>query len=91
MQSRSIRTKNISLLSDVRAQTYTFRVLSLPINGLVYRPNFRQKSDSDILRDAKLEAMGFSPQEREDRGSKESRQTATDEAVMERFKKRLRK
>jgi len=57
-----------------------------------YRPNLRAKSDADILRDAKLEAMGLPPQ---DGGSHKHRhdrtQTATDEMVMERFKKRMRK
>jgi hypothetical protein len=38
-----------------------------------------------------MEAMGVSPHEREDRNAKERHQTATDELVMERFKKRLRK
>lgn len=57
-----------------------------------YRPNMRAKSDADILRDAKLEAMGMplqddSPQ----RSNQERTQMATDEIVMERFKKRMRK
>jgi len=30
---------------------------------LVYRPNLKAKSDADILRDAKLEAMGLPPQD----------------------------
>ncbi|KAF9464793.1 hepatocellular carcinoma-associated antigen 59-domain-containing protein [Collybia nuda] len=57
-----------------------------------YRPNLRTKSDSDILRDAKLEAMGMPPQEDQPRRSNPERtQMATDEMVMERFKKRMRK
>ncbi|KAF9534171.1 hepatocellular carcinoma-associated antigen 59-domain-containing protein [Crepidotus variabilis] len=57
-----------------------------------YRPNLRPKSDADILRDAKLEAMGLPPQEGEPRRTNNDRpQTATDELVMERFKKRMRK
>ncbi|KAH6914731.1 hepatocellular carcinoma-associated antigen 59-domain-containing protein [Coprinopsis sp. MPI-PUGE-AT-0042] len=57
-----------------------------------YRPNLRAKSDADILRDAKLEAMGLPPQDDSPRRSNHDRvQTATDEMVMERFKKRMRK
>ncbi|KAG6841849.1 hypothetical protein C0991_006256 [Blastosporella zonata] len=57
-----------------------------------YRPNLKTKSDSDILRDAKLEAMGLPPQDEHPRQSNHERQQmATDELVMERFKKRMRK
>lgn len=57
-----------------------------------YRPNLKQKSDADILRDAKLEAMGLPPQEEPRRNyNNGGNQMATDEAVMERFKKRMRK
>ncbi|TDL29663.1 hypothetical protein BD410DRAFT_833934 [Rickenella mellea] len=57
-----------------------------------YKPNLRQKSDADILRDAKLEAMGLPPNDVEPRRSQNDRnQTATDDVVMERFKKRMRK
>jgi len=57
-----------------------------------YRPNLKQKSDADILRDAKLEAMGLPPQEEPRRNyNNGGTQMATDEAVMERFKKRMRK
>ncbi|KAG2013216.1 hypothetical protein CC2G_010151 [Coprinopsis cinerea AmutBmut pab1-1] len=57
-----------------------------------YRPNLRAKSDADILRDAKLEAMGLPPQDDAHHRSNHDRaQTATDEIVMERFKKRMRK
>ncbi|PPQ68276.1 hypothetical protein CVT26_006191 [Gymnopilus dilepis] len=57
-----------------------------------YRPNLRPKSDADILRDAKLEAMGMPPQDDSPRRSNHERsQMATDELVMERFKKRMRK
>ncbi|KAF8165635.1 hepatocellular carcinoma-associated antigen 59-domain-containing protein [Crassisporium funariophilum] len=57
-----------------------------------YRPNTRAKSDADILRDAKLEAMGMPPQDDSPRRSTNERtQMATDEMVMERFKKRMRK
>ncbi|KAJ7223911.1 hepatocellular carcinoma-associated antigen 59-domain-containing protein [Mycena rebaudengoi] len=57
-----------------------------------YRPNLKTKSDADILRDAKLEAMGMPPQdEHPRRNHQEPAQMATDEMVMERFKKRMRK
>ncbi|KAF6762023.1 hepatocellular carcinoma-associated antigen 59-domain-containing protein [Ephemerocybe angulata] len=62
-----------------------------------YRPNLRAKSDADILRDAKLEAMGLNPQDHDHtpqyhHSSNHDRpQMATDEMVMERFKKRMRK
>ncbi|KAL6309850.1 hepatocellular carcinoma-associated antigen 59-domain-containing protein [Sparassis latifolia] len=55
-----------------------------------YRPNLKTKSDADILRDAKLEAMGMPPDEHR-RSHRERAQMATDEMVMERFKKRMRK
>ncbi|KAH8094946.1 hepatocellular carcinoma-associated antigen 59-domain-containing protein [Cristinia sonorae] len=55
-----------------------------------YQPNLRAKSDADILRDAKLEAMGLQPEEHEHRRP-DRVQMATDEMVMERFKKRMRK
>ncbi|KAG1752362.1 hepatocellular carcinoma-associated antigen 59-domain-containing protein [Suillus paluster] len=55
-----------------------------------YRPHLKQKSDAEIMRDAKLEAMGLPPQEdRRPRG--ERPHMATDEVVMERFKKRMRR
>jgi hypothetical protein len=48
----------------------------------VYRPNLKQKSDADILRDAKLEAMGLPPQEETRRNyNNGGTQMATDEAV----------
>ncbi|KAI0677287.1 hepatocellular carcinoma-associated antigen 59-domain-containing protein [Trametes maxima] len=56
-----------------------------------YRPNLKAKSDADILRDAKLEAMGLNPEDHEVRRTTERAQMATDEIVMERFKKRMRK
>ncbi|KAL5530092.1 hypothetical protein ACEPAF_6349 [Sanghuangporus sanghuang] len=56
-----------------------------------YKPNLKQKSDADIIRDAKLEAMGLRPDDYEPRRHHEKVQTATDELVMERFKKRMRK
>ncbi|KAF8326423.1 hepatocellular carcinoma-associated antigen 59-domain-containing protein [Amanita rubescens] len=57
-----------------------------------YRPNLKAKSDADILRDAKLEAMGLPPQDDMPKKSHyEKPQMATDELVMERFKKRMRK
>ncbi|TFK63542.1 hypothetical protein BDN72DRAFT_310973 [Pluteus cervinus] len=58
-----------------------------------YRPNLKTKSDADIMRDAKLEAMGLSSQEDHParRHDNHRPQMATDEMVMERFKKRMRK
>ncbi|EJD01558.1 uncharacterized protein FOMMEDRAFT_135745 [Fomitiporia mediterranea MF3/22] len=57
-----------------------------------YKPNIKQKSDADIIRDAKLEAMGLRPDDYEPRRHHpEKVQTATDEMIMERFKKRMRK
>ncbi|KAH8985444.1 hepatocellular carcinoma-associated antigen 59-domain-containing protein [Lactarius hatsudake] len=55
-----------------------------------YRPSLRAKSDADIIRDARREALGLPPAvEEEDRGR--GPRMATDEMVMERFKKRMRK
>ncbi|KAF8437237.1 hepatocellular carcinoma-associated antigen 59-domain-containing protein [Boletus edulis BED1] len=55
-----------------------------------YRPHLKSKSDAEIMRDAKLEAMGLPP--REDRKPRYDKpQMATDEMVMERFKKRMRR
>ncbi|KAK7062104.1 hepatocellular carcinoma-associated antigen 59-domain-containing protein [Favolaschia claudopus] len=57
-----------------------------------YRPNLKSKSDADILRDAKLEAMGMPVSDDQPRRTNEGgAQMATDELVMERFKKRMRK
>ncbi|EPQ59185.1 hypothetical protein GLOTRDRAFT_70395, partial [Gloeophyllum trabeum ATCC 11539] len=56
-----------------------------------FRPNYRPKSDADIMRDAKMEAMGLPPQEEHSRSHSSRPQMATDELVMERFKKRMRK
>jgi len=57
-----------------------------------FKPNLKQKSDADILRDAKLEAMGLRPDDYEPRRNHNERnQNATDDIVMERFKKRMRK
>ncbi|CAE6417641.1 unnamed protein product [Rhizoctonia solani] len=59
-----------------------------------FNPRLKVQSDADAMRDAKLEAMGLPPEmdtrgyikERDNR-----REMATDEQVMERFKKRMRK
>jgi hypothetical protein len=57
-----------------------------------YRPNLKQKSDAELLRDAKMEAMGIVPHDDQHRKPHHERtQMATDEMVMERFKKRMRK
>jgi len=57
-----------------------------------YRPAMRAKSDADIIRDARREALGLPPaaHDEEERGPRGPRM-ATDEQVMERFKKRMRK
>ena len=49
--------------------------------GIVYTPNLRQKTDADIIRDAKLEAMGLPPEETEHRVYRDRVQVATDELV----------
>jgi hypothetical protein len=56
-----------------------------------YRPNLKGKSDSEAMRDAKLEAMGLPVPEDRPQHNPNRSQTATDEMVMERFKKRMRK
>jgi len=56
-----------------------------------YRPNLKQKSDADIMRDAKMEAMGLRPEDHEPQQKQTRNQMATDEMVMERFKKRMRR
>jgi hypothetical protein len=49
---------------------------------IVYRPNLKMKSDVDIIRDAKREAMGLPPQPEEEYRPRHDRpQTATDEIV----------
>ena len=48
---------------------------------LVYRPNLKAKSDADIMRDAKLEAMGLRPDDHEYRRPSDRAQMATDEMV----------
>ncbi|KAF7332405.1 hypothetical protein MKEN_00122300 [Mycena kentingensis (nom. inval.)] len=55
-----------------------------------HRPGLKMKSDADILRDAKLEAMGLPAPEEHARRNEGGAQLATDELVMERFKKRMR-
>jgi len=55
-----------------------------------YRPNAGKTSDASLLRNAKLEAMGLAP-EPSSKATTSRKEVATDEAVMERFKKRMRK
>ncbi|KAI0252050.1 hepatocellular carcinoma-associated antigen 59-domain-containing protein [Lactifluus subvellereus] len=55
-----------------------------------YQPSLRAKSDADIIRDARREALGLPPAPEEDDRARGPRM-ATDEVVMERFKKRMRK
>lgn len=57
-------------------------MLASNLGTQVYRPGYRAKSDADILRDAKLEAMGLPPQEDSPRRSNyERNHMATDEIV----------
>ncbi|KAF8915390.1 hepatocellular carcinoma-associated antigen 59-domain-containing protein [Mucidula mucida] len=56
-----------------------------------YRPNLKSKSDADVMRDAKLQAMGLSPSGSKPAKRNDKPQMATDEMVMERFKKHMRK
>ena len=46
----------------------------------VYQPNLKQKSDADIMRDAKMEAMGLRPEDHEPPKRKQNRM-ATDDMV----------
>ncbi|KAH9967044.1 hepatocellular carcinoma-associated antigen 59-domain-containing protein [Lactifluus volemus] len=55
-----------------------------------YQPTLRAKSDADIIRDARREALGLPPAPEEEDRARGPRM-ATDEVVMERFKKRMRK
>ena len=55
-----------------------FRI-SNPI--LVYKPRTRQKTDADIIRDAKLEALGLPPDSYEPRQRDDRVGSATDELV----------
>ena len=48
---------------------------------IVYRPNMKTKSDAEILRDAKLEAMGLPPEEHSRQSHHDRPQMATDELV----------
>ena len=61
-----------------------------PTSSVVYRPALRAKSDADIIRDARREALGLPPSHEGDDRPRGPRM-ATDEQVMERFKKRMRK
>jgi len=54
-----------------------------------YNPHLQHQSEAQMLRNAKLEAMGKPPVEPKPRQDRPQR--ATDEIVMERFRKRMRK
>jgi hypothetical protein len=71
--------------------TLSFSLINISsLSHAVYRPSLRAKSDADIIRDARREALGLPPSvEEEDRAR--GPRMATDEMVMERFKKRMRK
>jgi hypothetical protein len=87
-------TKRISLPRAVCLlfipSLFTFANEDVSSPFLVYRPALRAKSDEDIIRDAKREALGLPPAH-EQEGRPRGPQLATDEQVMERFKKRMRK
>jgi len=80
-------------LAATRCGSFLFALHALTLVNLpriVYRPALRAKSDADIIRDARREALGLPPaHEEEDR--QRGPRMATDEQVMERFKKRMRK
>lgn len=73
--------RSISLLLDVRIVIFAMNAHPSLTRIAVYRPNLKTKSDADILRDAKLEAMGLPPEEHEHRRPSERSQMATDEMV----------
>ncbi|KAF8307630.1 hypothetical protein DL93DRAFT_2087889 [Clavulina sp. PMI_390] len=56
-----------------------------------FRHHNPQQSDNDALRAARLQAQGVDVQEQRRQPRGDRRETATDEQVMERFKKRMRK
>jgi len=60
-------------------------------NARFYRGNRQQKSDAEVMRDARLEVIGQVPAESSRSSYLDRPQLATDEEVMERFKKRMRK
>ena len=75
-------TKRISLLPDVCLAFLFYLMYCLPPICTVYQPNLRPKSDADILRDAKMEAMGMPLQDDSPRRTNHERtQMATDELV----------
>ena len=57
-----------------------FSVVQPANRDAVYQPNLKQKSDADIMRDAKMEAMGLRPEDHEPPKHKQSRM-ATDDVV----------
>lgn len=65
------------------------RNLTALCSFLVFRPNMKQKSDEDFIRDAKREAMGLRADKNgEQRGGhhhQDRKQTATDEMVSAHF------
>lgn len=67
----------------VRSRSFPLFLCKHPLTiYVVYRPNLKTKSDADILRDAKLEAMGMPVQDDQPRRTNEGgAQMATDELV----------
>jgi hypothetical protein len=54
----------------------------------VYRPHHTIQSDAEALEDAKREAAGLPPLNRGNNRQRDRNETATDDQVYERFKKR---
>lgn len=56
-----------------------------------YNPHLRQQSDEALLKQAKLQALGLPPPDPQKRHRTDRQEMATDEAVMERFRKRMKR
>lgn len=78
-------------LAAARCEFFLFNTYTVETNSrvlIVYQPNLKAKSDADIIRDAKLEAMGLLPEDHEPRRQGERSQMATDEMVSNTFSRR---
>jgi hypothetical protein len=85
-EERQERKKTSNDEEHLAASRCTFQYNRIRVTELisvtVYRPDIKQKSDTDILRDAKLEAMGMLPPDDQPRRTYHERpQMATDELV----------
>ncbi|PVF96500.1 hypothetical protein CPB86DRAFT_786994 [Serendipita vermifera] len=56
-----------------------------------YNPHLRQESDEALMKQAKLQAMGLPAPDKNQRRNSDRPELATDEAVMERFRKRMKR